>query len=441
MSPPETSARQLQGITALYSLLWLFAANLGGLWLSILLLWPETGRILGEFSYGRWMPLHMDWQLYGWCSLPLVGLLIRYFAGSTPDVRSIELHLPFLLWSLGLAVLGAASLNGYVSGKLFLNWEGFSRGLFPAAQVFLWVLLAGWSWARYRRVGHFDTTQWMQAALLFVLIAAPLSLFLTSGPKGYPPVDPASGGATGHSLLASSLGIIFIFGLIPGLLRLESRVPAARWGRRYAIAFVASAACWALLGHGNEANTQVGQILGLGVLLAWVPLVLVYYRSFVWPSGIRRWLLAFLFWWALLTVSGFITFLPGILDRLKFTNGLVAHAHLAMAGMLTAFNMLVLAALGRTGKGDPWSDRAGFWLWHGGTLLYVVSMTLQGMREGGDPAVLFGPDRLTDFFYGLRLFSGVMMTAASLRWLWLLEGVRRGATSPLVHKLSKAYES
>lgn len=44
-------------------------------------------------------------------------------------------------------------------------------------------------------------------------------------------------------------------------------------------------------------------------------------------------------------MSGWLTFLPGIPERLKFTNGLVAHAHLAMAGVVTSVNGMILNQL------------------------------------------------------------------------------------------------
>ena len=40
------------------------------LWLSLLLLWPGLGDLFAPLTYGRWMPLHMNWQLYGWTALP-----------------------------------------------------------------------------------------------------------------------------------------------------------------------------------------------------------------------------------------------------------------------------------------------------------------------------------------------------------------------------------
>ena len=66
-------------IAAWHSLAWLFVANLIGVWLAILLLFPAAGRWLGEWSYGRWTPVHLNFQLYGWMALPLVAWAIRIY--------------------------------------------------------------------------------------------------------------------------------------------------------------------------------------------------------------------------------------------------------------------------------------------------------------------------------------------------------------------------
>lgn len=417
--------RQLQGITALYSFLWLLAANIVGLWLAALLVWPALGNVMGEFTYGRWMPLHMDWQLYGWCSLPLVGALMGYFMSPSNGNDTAEAHLGFFGWSVALAVGGMLSLNGVVSGKLFLNWAGVGRILFPTAQILLWAILVRSSYARGLRIRRFDTKQWCQLGLLLLLFISPISLLWASGAAVHPPIDPESGGATGHSLLASSLGIIFIFGVLPKFLGVSPLSRARRWIRVYAIAYVASITAWALLDHGNASNTQIGQVLGLCVLLLWVPILIAYFNSFSWSKGMRMWVAAFLFWWAFLTVSGCISFLPRVLDLMKFTNGLVAHAHLAMAGMLGALNLLILGSLGRVEASDPWADRLSFWCWQVGTLLYVLAMLGQGVREGLDPTVLFGQNDLTSVLYAVRLFAGGALVFANLRWIFLLEGMRR----------------
>jgi cytochrome c oxidase cbb3-type subunit 1 len=403
--------------------LWLLAANLVGVWLAVVLIWPELGMGMGEFTYGRWMPLHMDWQLYGWCSLPLVGLLMALFFESD---SAMDAHVGFFGWSFALAFGGAMSLCGFVSGKLFLNFDGWARIAFPTAQLLLWAVLAAAGYARWQRIIKFDTKQWLLLGLLVLLFVSPISLLWASGADVYPPIDPDSGGATGHSLLASSLGIIFIFGLLPRLLRLKMKTCAKVWTRRYVVAYMLSIGAWSLLDHGNASNTQIGQVLGLCVLLIWVPILRAYYRSFEWPVLMQPWLRAFFFWWGFLTVSGCISFLPGVLDVMKFTNGLVAHAHLAMAGMLGAFNMLILGSLGRVAARDPWADRFGFWCWQVGTFIYVVAMLMQGVREGLDPTVLFGVNRVTTIFYSVRLLAGALLVLANLRWVYLLDGVRGG---------------
>lgn len=416
--------RFIQKTTAFYSFGWLVAANFVGLWLAALLIWPGLGKWAGAFTYGRWMPLHMDWQLYGWCALPLVGLLMVYFLAEEPDLTRPDVHLGFLGWSLAMGLGGVFALNGEVSGKLFLNWSGLSRIAFPTAQLLLWSILLIAAISRFRRIHFFDTKQLCLAGLLLVLLASPIALFLTADAGVYPPIDPESGGATGHSLLASTLGIVLIFGALPYMLQIPEKQGASRPWRRFAIAYLFSGLIWALIDHGNAANTAWNQILGLAVLLPWIGIVPWYYSGFDWPAPLRRWMGAFFFWWGFLTLSGFLSYLPGVLDLMKFSNGLVAHAHLAMAGMLGALNMVVLGTLGPCRVADPWSDTSGFCLWNGGTLLYVLPMLVQGVREGLDPTVLYGPDQVTTVLYSLRLIAGLLLLAASLRWLSRLERER-----------------
>lgn len=415
--------RQLQRVTATYSFVWLLAANLVGLWLALLLDWPQLGRGLGEWTYGRWMPLHMDWQLYGWCALPLVGLLMNSYLSPRYGSKPGDLHVGFLAWSLALLLGGWLSLNGQVSGKLFLNWSGVGRVYFPVAQLVLLAVLSMGVWGAWRRRKNSVRVLTIKALGLLVCASSPVVLFITAGGEVYPPIDPSSGGATGHSLLASTLGIILIFGLMPWLLRVPARRRAATRVKVFTAAYVLSFGVWALIEHGNASNESINQVLGLGVLLAWIQLVVWYHRGFDWPVGLRFWQYAFYAWWGLLTIDGFITFLPGILDVLKFTNAMVAHAHLAMAGMLSAFNMLVLGSLGPWQDRDPWLDRSSFWCWQLGTLAYVAVMTVEGVREGLHPHVLWSANGNTQAFYIIRTLAGLLMLFASIRWFLLAAGM------------------
>jgi cytochrome c oxidase cbb3-type subunit 1 len=416
---------QLQVEAMRFSFGWLALANLVGCLMAVLLIHPELGRFLGSLTYGRWMPLHMEWQLYGWCSLPLVGLFLKEFVtdkgGGISDVRFV-----LLVWSVGLLAGGVAFLAGISSGKLFLSWHGWARSFFPLCLCLAWSVLAT-NWLRDLRNPNVDTARKiMRVVLLLSLACVPLALYMSASRDIYPPVNPRSGGATGHSLLISSLGILGLFGLFPYILgrsRKRSFWYPAYWGFLGLSLFV-----YLLIQHGSVANTATDQIAGLGILLIMVPALIGYLRLWEWPTGAKPWLAAFLFWWALLTVNGWITFLPGILVSLKFTNGLVAHAHLAMAGMITCLNFLILSALAERSESSEKTIFGGwvpFVLWNGACLVMVVILFLQGLREGSHPSVLFGVDSMTNFIYFVRAGAGVVMLLASLEWLkkaWFNKG-------------------
>lgn len=387
---------------------WLAAANAIGVLLAVLLLWPELNETLAPLTYGRWMPLHLDWQLYGWCALPLAGLLFGYFLPATRDgARAGSLALA--CWSLGLAFGGASWLAGLSGGKVFLEWSGPARLVWLLAMLSVWVILFTQVWPRRR-----EFPLWAHA-LLALLFAVPFLLHWSEGPEIYPAVDPDTGGATGRSLLGSTLGIIGVFGAVPWLLRLPGREPTVWWRRRriYAAMLAASAALAAALHAGNVAHHDVGHLVGLATLLLWIPLVWNYARMFTWPEPARAWLAAAFGWWLLLVVSGFVTYLPDVADRLKFTNGLVAHAHLAMAGVVTGLHQAILAALAPGGRGPRWA----FAGWQLGLAAMFAALLVLGWAEGGDPSLLYVRGGLADACYGLRLAAGLMMLAASVAWL------------------------
>src|SRR5687767_9153147 len=122
-SAPPVFARTI----VLHSLGWLVAANVVGLWLGVSLLWPAAGNLLAPLTWGRWAPLHMNWQLYGWCALPLVGVLfVWYFDGEALNSRG-HARVALGAWSAALALGGVAWLGGAVSGKLFLDWHSWAR--------------------------------------------------------------------------------------------------------------------------------------------------------------------------------------------------------------------------------------------------------------------------------------------------------------------------
>ncbi|EDY85245.1 hypothetical protein VDG1235_4880 [Verrucomicrobiia bacterium DG1235] len=420
MKKAEESGIQLE--VARYSFFWLCAANVVGLWLAMLLVWPRLGDWLGELTYGRWVPLHMDWHLYGWCSLPLLGLAFLRFFGKLPNGGSLT-RWGLLLWSLGLVAGGAAWLSGQATGKPFLNWTGRGGMLFAGAQGLIWILLA-YAWLRAARLrtntGESRRSLFLKGICLAVLIGVPAALLWTSDTTVYPPVNPDSGGATGHSLLASTLSLVFLMGALPELLGLDlnKRVAKKRIRLIFWSVFGASVVLYLSIDHGDASNHALNQIVGLGSLLVWPVLVALYWRAWQWSDAGALWRWAFYAWWGCLALDGWVLFLPGVLDTMKFTNALVAHSHIAMGGMVTALNMVIIGHLGRS---DTLAARIGnvwaFVLWNAGCLAYAVVMSVQGWREGWDPSALFYYDSLTGALYSARLVCGLLMAVASLYWL------------------------
>jgi len=247
---------------------------------------------------------------------------------------------------------------------------------------------------------------------LLALLPVPVVMYLASGPDVYPAVNPHSGGATGSSLLGSTLGIVFLFLLTP-LLNGRPR------GRNVlAIHFSLFAAHFLLFlatGQGNHSNHEPAQIAALGSLCIWPPVLWFYYRRFNWAPVIRPWLVGFAAWGVLLCITGWLSFLPQVLERIKFTNALTAHAHLAMAGMVTSFLMLIILTLAPrfTHLGQP----KMVWIWQGATLLHVVVLTIAGGLEFDLGGAFYQGHFWRQCLYGLRLFAGVLMWGVSLFWL------------------------
>jgi cytochrome c oxidase cbb3-type subunit 1 len=400
--------------TAWHALLWLVLGNAIGVMLATLLLFPSLNLWLGEWTYGRWMMVHMNIALYGWCSIPMIAFLFKaYGADRGPTAAWCR---PMLwAWSAALAAGCLTWLSGESSGKLFLDWSGYARILFPLAMGALWVLLVvslayAWNTAA-------NATKWMRISKLLglaLLLAVPIAIYVASGPDIYPAVNPDTGGPTGTSQLESSLMVVAILLIIPfGVVRRKAgnaRAVVLCWTSLGVTALLCAALSRADVSHHN-----LVQFISLASLLIWIPLVPAYYGAFEWSPSTRCWRTAFLWWWALLVISGWVMFLPGVLDHFKFTDGLVGHSFIATAGFLSALIIFVMVQLL---GGDGWIlTRAwSFRLWNWSVFGYVVVMLIAGWFEGSNPAFTIVPGTLRNFLYVLRLATGILMLVASLDW-------------------------
>ncbi|MCB0346582.1 MAG: hypothetical protein KDD66_15795 [Bdellovibrionales bacterium] len=421
----ENGAVQLHYLVQLHSFLWLFLANSVGVLLAMLLLWPEMNRFLAPYTYGRWMPLHLNFHLYGWMSVPVLGMLFTWYCRFDRPSNRIASSL-VVLWSTVLLIGGWSWLNGGSSGKIFLDWSGNSRVLLIINLTLLWIGLCVLYFRRLNAGGLREEGAVIVVAakvtLLISLAATPLAFFQVLRPSVYPPINVESSGATGASLLISTLGLIAIFLLAPLILNVASDKP--NLVRRVFGILLLHIGIWGLIEHGNSSHYDLSQILGLASLVLWIPILGKYYRSFEWPSDSKPWLLSFGAWGTVLVITAFVMFLPGVLDQLKFTNGLVAHVHLAMAGMVSSFLMVLLSVEAGAPKNPSIvSRRLPFVLWHIGLVVYLFSMLYVSSIETHHADFLYRSYSARFAAYGSRLLGGLMMCISSL--IWLMETIRR----------------
>jgi cytochrome c oxidase cbb3-type subunit 1 len=410
----SVASRRVMASVAWHSLLWLTIANCVGVLLAAMLLLPSINTLIGALTYGRWMPVHLNLQLYGWCSLPLVGFLFEaYGARREPLARWAS---PVLwLWSTALAIGALSWLNGHSSGKLFLDWTGYSRILFPIALFCLWIWLTASFVVEYReRSPVFLAAGTLKLIGLVLLLLVPALIYIASSPALYPPINPDTGGPTGASQLESTLIIISILLLLPFGLKRRKHAPsrAIKWAW---IIFAAESILCLALGRADVSHHKPTQWISLGSLLVWIPLTPVYYAAFDWHENTRRWRIAFLCWWSILIPTGWMLFLPGVLDRFKFTDGLVGHSLLAMAGFVSSLLIFVLVQM----MGDDgwiFNARWSFYLWQASVAAYVAIMFYAGWREGANPAFSIVPGVLRNSIYAVRLCLGVLILIASLDW-------------------------
>ncbi len=407
---------------AWHAFLWLVIGNAIGVMLALLLLVPSFNAVLGEWTYGRWMMVHVNILLYGWCSLPMLGWLFRIYGADRGPHRGM---VPSCSYGPGPQRFSSDRLHGSPATPAessFSIGQAMRALRFPAPcsrSGSCWPLLS-FSPGTLAATNHGPRTPSKSLASPF-LLAVPFAIYVASNPGLYPAVDPSTGGPTGESQLESSLGVVAILLIVPfGVAR---RQPGRNWPLPFLRSVFAAESLLCLsMNRGDVSHHLPSQYLSLGSLLVWLPIAPAYYATFQWHDNTRAWRKALLWWWGFLVVSGWIMFLPGVLDHFKFTDGLVGHSLIAVAGFLTALLAVVLVQL--LGD-DGWilTRRWSFHMWNWSVVAYVVLMLIAGWIEGGDPAFTIAPGLTRNIFYTLRLVTGILM-------LIILRGMAHCCVSP-----------
>lgn len=406
---PESASQPDESGTRLavrHALGWLVFGNAVGLYLSLLLVFPNLQS--GPLTYGRWMPVHLNVQLYGWTSLPLVAWLLsiyqtdrgRFSAWGSAAVWA---------WSAALAVGVFHWLAGVTSGKLFLDWKAGALSAFIAAQVILWLALAvSWNgqkhgWSRARRLASL--------AGLLGLALVPPSLAFAASPAVYPPIDRTTGGPTGSSLQGSAL---FVIGLMLLLPRVAARQTRSGGNLLLWVFFALSWVVFGVTEVMGGTHYDPHQVFSMLFLLPWVWLLPRDWKRFEWPEGSKVWRWSMFGWWGVLVVTSLAMYQAGVLDRIKFTQALVAHTHLAMAGFTTSFCALLCVLVTRRAIGGA----ASVVTWHAAALVMIIILAASGWMEGSHPHWMVETPAWRQLGFMLRAGCGALMLAVSIHWLW-----------------------
>lgn len=391
----------------LHSLAWFVTGNILGLILSLLLVFPQLNSIISPLTYGRIIPTHFNIELYGWCSIPFLGLLAKwlYRPDSFPKTMESSIH----FWS-GTLIFGTLSwLSGESSGKLFLEWKGSLK--------FLWLLNLLYCWGCicfpyikifYKQSGNKIN---LKVAVVLSMLLIPIMFFLALKTTVYPPINPLSGGPTGTDLLGSNLAIILILLSIPKMLGNEIKQNTdILW---IISLYLIHCLYFIFLEHGHVPHTQLSQQVSLWSLCIWIPVFTFYYKSFIWRINSIPWLLSLLFWSSILVIQASFCFMPPMLLKFKFTHIWVGHSHIAMAGMCTSLIFVILSQISPN-NAFKCSLNVNL-LWNFGLFGYLCMLLRTGWLESKQVHILFHTNDEITFLYSLRLIFGLIMTLSSLK--------------------------
>jgi cytochrome c oxidase cbb3-type subunit I len=391
MLPPIADHLPAKNCALLHAIAWAIFGLVVGSFLSLLQVTPQTQTFIDPITYGRIIPVHLNSMLYGW-----TGLLCLHFVRGVFDVHSktqIAFDLLVRVWSFVLALCLGHILCGHSSGKIFLEFEGWSRVLL--------ILLMLWMSLTFIYSTHFlkyevEYSLWMKRGLrLFAYgsLLVPMALIFATSPKTYPPINPDTGGPTGFDLMGSTVLVMPFLLFLPRYLvqhttrRLRESMPSAdtlytedssipkplRFSRIEKIfwaLWLGHLVYFIVFSHGAASHHEVREILSMFSLWLWMGVLIYLYDQFKWGDALKIWANFLLCWYCFLTITATVMFLPGILDDIKFTSNLVAHAHLAMAGMCSG--VMLLYAFIQKPLPKKSSHQMAL-LWNGGVGLLVAS--------------------------------------------------------------------
>ena len=413
------------------SVFWLLVGSAYGLLSSFKMHMPELLASSELLTFGRVRPMHLNAVTYGWASMAGIGvalfLIPRLF--KTALVGGKFAIAGSIIWNVGL-VLGLGAINlGFSDGEEWLEFPWQVDILFVIGGALCAVPLL--MTAANRTVSHLYVTTWY---LLGALVWFPF-LFLVAN---LPYVFPGASGATvnwwfAHNVLGlwvTPIGIGIAYYLIPKILgRPIISYQLSLLGFWSLALFYSQVGIHHLVGGPIPTWLVTLSIVHSVMMSIPVITVAINHHGTMWGSFGRLkdsptlrfvWIGALMY-----TVSS----LQGSMEALRtvnvithFTHYTIAHAHLGMYAFLSfiLFGAVYFVMPRLMNWEWPWRRLISlhFWLVSVGILIYVVSLSIAGWKQGlelltADTAFM-DIVRMTLPYLQARTVGGTLMTLGHL---------------------------
>ncbi|WP_144778624.1 cbb3-type cytochrome c oxidase subunit I [Marinobacter maritimus] len=377
------------------SVFWLLLGSFFGLASSIKMHFPEFLAASEFLTFGRVRPVHLNAVTYGWASMAGIGvalfLIPRLFKTSLAGGKYAVLG--GFIWNIGL-VLGLSAITlGLSDGEEWLEfpWQVDLLFVVGGALCAIPLLLT----AANRQVEHLYVTSWY---LMAALVWFPILFLIANLPFAFP----GASGATvnwwfAHNVLGlwvTPIGIGIAYYMIPKILGR----PIISY-QLSLIGFWSLALFYSQVGihHliGGPIPTWLVTLSIVHSVMMSIPVITVainHHGTMMGNFGRLKDSPTLRFVWIgalMYTVSS----LQGSMEALRsinvithFTHYTVAHAHLGMYAFLSfiLFGAVYFIMPRLTNWEWPWRRLISlhFWLVSAGILIYVVSLTVAGWKQG-----------------------------------------------------------
>ncbi|MGO2132888.1 MAG: cbb3-type cytochrome oxidase assembly protein CcoS [Halomonas sp.] len=406
---------------------WLLLGSLYGLLSAAKMHWPELLGDIEWLTFGRARPIHLNVVTYGWASMAGIGVAIflmpRLF--KTPLVGGKYAVSGGVVWNIGMLMGVGALTLGLSDGEEWLEfpWQIDLLFVVGGALCAIPLLLT----AARRQVEHLYVTSWY---MLAALVWFPFLFLLANLPY----VFPGTSGATvnwwfAHNVLGlwvTPLGIGIAYYMIPKILgRPIISYQLSLIGFWSLALFYSQVGIHHLIGGPIPTWLVTLSIVHSVMMSIPVITVAINHHGTMWGNFGRLkdsptlrfvWIGALMY--TASSLQGSMEALRSINVITHFTHYTVAHAHLGMYAFLSfiLFGAMYFIMPRVMNWEWPWRRMISlhFWLVSSGILIYFVSLTIGGWKEG---LALLTADmpfmdvvRMTLPYLQARTIGGALMT-------------------------------